>query len=422
MTAPSEAELGTTDDPTALVPGSAGDIRGVAQTLRSWATRLADTGDQLRLLRAPTWTGEAADAFWAAFERVPAQWLTAADLLTEAAAALDSHADVITTTQSRAQDAIDTWMQAETLTAQSRAAHQAALAQYAQHGGIHPTYLDGGGATRQEAREILAGARQSLDTSGDEAVLALTRAGGGTYSTSGAEGPGTEGSWSWGSTTSDQWKSQWGKNGWAGLSGAPALGLSAVIASVHGSAWVWRAQGAFTTPAGGADGAFYGNGAVSALSADATGSVSWAAAKGFQAKLDAEANLVNAEGTVGYHNDYSDAHLSGTAQVGAYGQGEVTVTTDGVEAGGEVLAGARVSGVAEASVGGVGITGGVEGWAGAGAGAGATFTMEDGRWHIGANAGLAWGLGGSASVGIVIDPAEMVETGQALADEMATWW
>ncbi|WP_448630786.1 hypothetical protein [Cellulomonas soli] len=158
------------------------------------------------------------------------------------------------------------------------------------------------------------------------------------------------------------------------------------------------------------------------LSADATGSVSWAASKGFQAKLDAEANLAKAEGTVGYHNDYSDAHLSGTAQAGAYGQGEVTVTTDGVDVGGEVLAGARVSGQAEASVGGVGVTGGVEGWAGAGAGAGATFKMDDGKWHIGAHAGLAWGVGGSASVGIVIDPAEMVETGKALADEMATWW
>ncbi|WP_448631756.1 WXG100 family type VII secretion target [Cellulomonas soli] len=193
MTAPSEPELGTTDDATALVPGSAGDIRGVAQTLRSWATRLADTGDELRALRAPTWTGDAADAFWASFGRVPTQWFTASDLLNQAAAALDSHADVITTAQSRAQDAIDAWTHAQTLTAQSKAAHQAALAQYAQHGGVYPTYLDGGGAGRREAEEILAAARQTLDTSGEETILALTRAGGGTYSTSGSEGPGTEG-------------------------------------------------------------------------------------------------------------------------------------------------------------------------------------------------------------------------------------
>ncbi|WP_136517620.1 MULTISPECIES: WXG100 family type VII secretion target [Cellulomonas] len=424
MTAPASAELGESDDPVALVPGVAGDVRGAAATLRSWSTRLSDTGDQLKALRAPSWTGEGADAFWGSFGPVPGVWFTASDLLADAATALEAHADAITSAQDKAQDAIDRWNRGEERTARARADYQEAAVRFAQHGGgMHPVFVDSGEADRREAREILEDARTALDESGHTAIMALVEVGGGTMTQGGSEGPGAEGSWSWGSAKSDQWKKHFGDGpSWApGPSGPPELGLSAVLASVHGAAWVWRTQGSFTRPLGGGA-QVYGNGSVSVLSAEATGSASWSNSKGFHAAANAEANVAKAEGRVGYRNDWADAHLGGTAQVGAYARGEAQFTTDGVELSGEALAGAKVSVEGEATLGGIGISAGAEGWAGAGAGGSVQFGMEDGKWRMGVSGGAAFGLGGELSVGIVIDPAEVVETGQKLADEIASWW
>ncbi|QGQ20769.1 hypothetical protein GC089_18195 [Cellulomonas sp. JZ18] len=390
MTAPASAELGESDDPVALVPGQAGDVREVAATLRSWSTRLSDTGDHLRTLRAPSWTGEGADAFWASFGPVPAVWFTASDLLADAATALEAHADAITRAQDKAQDAIDRWNRGEERSAAARAAYQQAAQRFAQQGGVHPVFVDTGEADRREAREILEDARSALDESGHTAIMALVEVGGGTLTQGGSQGPGAEGSWSWGSAKSDQWKQQWGGS-WAGDPGGPAeLGLSAVLASVHGAAWVWRTQGSFTRPLGGGA-QVYGNGSVSVLSAEATGSASWSNGKGFHAQANAEANLAKAEGQVGYRNDWADAHVSGTAQAGAYAKGEAQFTTDGVELSGEALAGAKVAVEGEASLGGIGITAGAEGWAGAGAGGSVQFGMEDGKWRMGVSGGVAWG-------------------------------
>lgn len=451
MTAPESAELGTTTNPVDLIPGDSAGLRASATVLTGWSTRLSDTGDELKGLRAPSWTGEAADSFWESFGAVPSVWHQAADLLEKAATALNTHADVIDTAQTRAQTAIDMWQRGEDQTAAARAAYNTAVAQWNQNqssnagssgsspygsgpygsGGYgsspygaqpYPQFVDAGADERREAKEILEDARTSLDTSGDDTIMALTRAGGGTYSTSGSSTTDSEFSWSWGSVTSDQWKNQWGKNSWNGEEGTPSLGLAAVLASVNAGAWVWRGRSDFVTPAGGSNGEFYGEGSAEALSAGVTGSSSFSATQGLQAKIEAEANLAKAEGQIGYRNDYSDVHLAGSAQVGASGEGEATFSTDGVEVEGEVFAGARVGGDIEGSVGGIGITGGAEGWAGAGAGAGARFEFEDGKWHIGANAGLAWGLGGKASVGIVIDPAEIAETGEKLWDTMTGWW
>lgn len=424
MTAPSSAELGTTTDPVALVPGDAAALRSTAAVLTDWANRLSATGDELKALRTPSWTGEASDAFWDSFGTVPSIWHQASDLLDQAARALQTHADVIVSAQSRAQTAIDTWERGEQQTEAAREAHDRAVAQWNANGGSgqFPLFTDDGAAERREAQDMLEQARTSLDSSGDDTIMALTRAGGGTYSTSGSSTNDSESSWSWGSIKSDQWKDQWGKNSWNGQEGMPSLGLAAVLASVNAGAWVWRGRGAFTTPAGPGNGQFYGDGSVEALSAGVTGSASYAAMKGFQARLEAEANIAKAEGQIGYRNDYSDVHLSGRAQVAASAQGEATFTTDGVDVEGEVFAGARIAGDVEGSVGGIGITGGAEGWAGAGAGAGATFEFEDGKWHLGANAGLAWGLGGKASVGIVIDPEQMARTGGELWDTMTGWW
>ncbi|WP_062078567.1 WXG100 family type VII secretion target [Demequina globuliformis] len=427
MTAPSAPALGTSDDPTVLVPGDAGAIRGFADDVRSWGTKLDDSGVDLRGISVSQWQGSAATAFEDAFAEVPGMWLTAADLLAECATALETYADAITTAQTSAQQAIDVWNEGEQASQDARTLYNNQVAAY--NNAITrqwilppvPVYSDPGVALRSEAEDTLQQAREDLHTAGMDALVALVRAGGGSLNQGVSEGPGTESSWSWGSATSDQWKQQWGKEGWAGLDGAPSLGLSAVLASAHASAWVWRAQGSTQTFVGPANGMFFAEGEASALSTSATGSVS-ASDKGVALNVDAEAELIGASGAVGYTNDYSTVEVAGDIGAGIYGDADATLGMEGIDVGAEVLFGAKAGVDADVSVGGIGFSGTAEGWAGAGAGLDGTFGYEDGKLTIGASAGLAWGFGGSLSGGVTLDFEEMGNTATDMWTTVSGWW
>lgn len=428
MTAPASPELGTTSDATELIPGDADAVRSFAAQLGDLATNLESSGDSLKTVSMPSWQGQAADDFEEAFSGVPGLWIDAADILEQCKSVLEQHADAIVTAQADAQRAIDAWEEGEQATATARQQHNQQLAEYnrlppADRMYMLPPYFDdrAGSGLRSEARQILADARNALDDSGSETLTSLARISGGSLTGGSSDGPGAEGSWSWGSATSDQWKDQWGKNGWAGLDGAPSLGLSAVIASVNGSAWVWRAQGSTTHYVGPANGYLYADGNITTLGAGATASASLSE-KGFELKGTAEAELVGVAGSAGYKTDYSTVEISGDAGVGAYADGSAKFSTEGVELGGEVLLGAKAGVEGEATVGGIGLTGSVEGWAGAGAGADATLSWEDGKLTIGAKAGLAWGFGGSAGVGLTLDFPEMGRTVSNMWDEVSSWW
>lgn len=428
MTAPSSPELGTTSDATVLVPGDPDAVRGFATHLGELATNLETSGDSLRSVSLPSWEGQAADAFEQAFSGVPGIWVDAAEILNECKTALEQHADAIVTAQADAQRAIDAWEEGEQATATAEQRHDQQVAEYnrlppAERMYLLPPYFDdrAGSDLRSEARQILADARNALDDAGNETLTSLARVAGGSLTGSSSDGPGAEGSWSWGSVTSDQWKEQWGQGGWAGLDGAPSLGLSAVIASVNGSAWVWRAQGSTTHYVGPANGYLHADGNITALGAGATASASLSD-KGLELKGTAEAELVGVAGSAGWKTDYSTVEISGEAGAGAYAEGTAKFTNEGVELGGEVLLGARAGVEGEATVGGIGLSGSVEGWAGAGAGADATISWEDGKLTLGATAGLAWGFGGSAGVGLTLDFPEMGRTISNMWDEVSSWW
>lgn len=427
MTAPSAPALGSSDDPKVLVPGDAGAIRDFADDVRTWAGKLDDSGADLRGISVREWQGTAANAFEDSFAEVPGMWLTAADLLTECATALDTYADAITTAQTKAQQAIDVWNEGEQASEDARTTYNARVAEYNRaidrQWIIPPTpiFSDPGIALRSEAEETLATARETLHTAGMDALVALVKTTGGSLNQGTNEGPGAETSWSWGSATSDQWKQQWGKEGWAGMDGAPSLGLSAVLASAHASAWVWRAQGSTQTFVGPANGMLYAEGEASALTASATGSVS-ASEKGVALNLDAQAELFGASGAVGYTTDYSTVEIAGDIGAGVYGDADATFGVEGVDVGAEVLLGAKASVDGEVSVGGIGFSGTAEGWAGAGAGIDGTFAYDDGKLTIGASAGLAWGLGGSLGGGITLDFEEMGNTATDMWDTVSGWW
>lgn len=422
MTAPAHKELGQTQDCKELVPGDSGKVREFAMSLSDWAAKLSATGDQLKKVTVPSWSGHSADAFDAAFGPVPGWWFTASDEIAQCAAAIVTYADALANAQSKAQDAIELFQKGKDLKTAAQWQFSSELKAYdaAVASGFTPARyprLSSSGTTEQNnAKDMLEDARDALHKAGEDALTALVRISGGISTASGSDTMGSESSWSWGSVTSDQWKDQWGDQGWAALGqgGAPALGLSAVLASGHASAWVWRTQGSFSKPVGPANGEFFGDGNIQFLDAGATGSISFDGLNGFQVQGGAQAELVSVAGETGYRDDYSSATVSGNAGVGVYAEGEATFTKDGLDLGGEVLAGAKAEAEGSFTVGGIGITGGVEGWAGAGAGAEGVFTWDDGKLTIGAHAGLAWGLGGAGSLGVTLDFEEMGRTATAL--------
>jgi hypothetical protein len=62
-------------------------------------------------------------------------------------------------------------------------------------------------------------------------------------------------------------------------------------------------------------------------------------------------------------------------------------------------------------VGGLGAGARGEAWAGIGAAADATIGKgEDGKWHIGAEAGVGLGVGGKLGFEVTVDPGEVTDT------------
>lgn len=428
MTAPSSPALGSSSDPTVLIPGDADAVKAFATRLGDLASKLEASGDSLRGVSLPSWEGKSANAFEQSFSPVPGLWIDAAEILNDCKSALEQHADAIVTAQSDAQKAIDAWNEGEQATAEAKQNYNRRLEDYNALSPVTRLYQPApyfndpdGPRLRSEAQAILADARSALDDSGNETLTSLARVTGGSLTGGSSDGPGAESSWSWGSVKSDQWKEQWGQGGWAGLDGAPSLGLSAVIASVTGSAWVWRAQGSATHYVGPANGYLYADGNITVLGAGTTASASLSD-QGLELKGTAAAELVGVAGSAGWKTDYSTVEISGDAGAGAYAEGSAKFSTEGVELGGEVLLGAKAGVEGEATLGGIGLTGNVEGWAGAGAGAEATVSWNDGKLTLGASAGLAWGFGGSAGVGITLDFPEMGRTVSNMWDTVSSWW
>ncbi|PVE04188.1 hypothetical protein [Streptomyces scopuliridis] len=143
------------------------------------------------------------------------------------------------------------------------------------------------------------------------------------------------------------------------------------------------------------------------------------------AKASAAGGITN-EGIRGEAGAFAGAEASakGTADagpVGVYGRTEAKAGAEagvsagagleGLQAGAEAFAGAKAGAAGGADIGGIGAGGTVEGWAGVGAEAEATLGKgEDGKWHIGAKAGVALGLGGEVGFEVTVDPGKIVDT------------
>lgn len=157
-------ELGTTDDPRALVPGDPAGVAADARALADRAAALLRTGEALRRIGTGAWTGPASDAWRERHDEDAVRWFQGADSLDAASRALAGHADALQRARSEAARAIAAW--------RAGAAATADVERRVAAGASAPP-VDPGDAARQDAAEILAAARASLQRSGDEVVSVL---------------------------------------------------------------------------------------------------------------------------------------------------------------------------------------------------------------------------------------------------------
>lgn len=402
------AALGTTTDPRALVPGDPAAVRADAALLTDQATGVEETADALAAVRVEGWAGDAADAFWGVLDVQPRSWRVTADALTEAASQLTGYADVLTAAQTSAATAIDLWADAQAATEAATTSHNrqvdaynaAARAWNASDGsGPRPVapgpFVDPGADGRAEAEQVLADARDSVRSAGDDAAQALGRI-----------------------VVSDRWVVRTDAGTEVGAREGstqntlfevdPATGERKIgLVSADGSITWYKASAEVE--------ARYGQWYGKAEAAFEAGSLEGEAALGIQdATLVAEASgsaaVVRGTASASAGGDYGHVGAEAEAFVGAYAEAGVQVGAQGVGANVAGFAGARAEGSVEAEVAGIGGKGTAEAWAGWGAEADVGITQgKDGTWTIGVKGGAAVGLGGSLGAEITVDPGGVVD-------------
>jgi hypothetical protein len=176
------ADLGTTNDPKALVPGDADAVRRTAAAMTAYGDELQQAGDGLRRIDSTEgWSGEAAEQFRSAFHGEPGKWLEAGECFYYAGGSLDQYSDTLAWAQGQAAGAIQLWNEGQAATQQAQAEHAAAVehAQQQAPPGAPPISLpfaDLGEAKRQAARDMLARARSQLAAAGEQAADVVGRA------------------------------------------------------------------------------------------------------------------------------------------------------------------------------------------------------------------------------------------------------
>lgn len=169
-------ELGTTNDPNALVPGDSDAVLATAASMTAYGDMLVEAGEALkRIDSSEGWEGEAAEQFRSAFDGEPTKWLEAGDCFHDAAGALERYGDALTRAQGEAAEAIRLWNEGEAATRGAQAEHTRATEQAKQRApdGVPAAsipFTDPGEAKRQAARDVLARARDQLAAAGETAA------------------------------------------------------------------------------------------------------------------------------------------------------------------------------------------------------------------------------------------------------------
>lgn len=419
----SQAQLGQTKDPKALVPGNPEAVLDAASALVKNGERMEGVGQDLGRIQIPGWTGEASNAFWNKFSDEKPKWFKGSDALGTAAGALNGHADVLSWAQTQAREAIDLWEKGEAATRQAVEQHDTAVEQanaQAQAGQTPPDvppFSDPGDKLRQEAQELLNRARGQLDEAGIRTAESIGGQRGG------ADPP------SWlakvadvadtatdehglGNTNVDLSEGFRGKQ-WGNRSEGGGRDWKVMLGEVSDEAYLWDGSVSGETELAGAT--LAGEAGLKTLGAEGKAGLS-VTGDGLTAEAKGGAYLAKATAAGTAQYGIVGAGAKGQAYAGAEAGAHASVGTQGLKVGAEAFAGAKAEGSVHADVAGVGAGVKGEAWAGVGASADATVGMDDGKFTIGGELGAGLGVGGKVGFEVTVDAGEVVDTVGDAAD------
>ena len=405
------AELGATSDPRALIPGLPEVIEADATALAGHGRRAEQVGQGLKGVDVGDWTGDAGRRFADTWAKEPPRWLTMADSIGATTTAMTSYAGTLRWAQNQAGGAIQLWELGNQATTRAFAEYQTAAADAAAHNVPIGPFIDPGEGYREQARELLAGARGQLRDAGDQAARAISGDAVGTPG-AGARVGGSLNRMVDGVT--DGWSAQGRFDGKRpNASGfAPTVAQSGKLAELR--AYAQLGSGTWSGYVRDGQLTLSGKGGFD-IGAQA-GASSSLTDKGLAAKVELSAAArASAEG----HADFGQVGLYGRASgmAGADAKASVVAGRDAVQAKAEAFAGLRGSVAGGADAGGLAVGAAAEGWVGAGAKADIGWARdENGKFKFDADAGLALGVGGSVGLEVTVDPAQVEHTARDAAD------
>lgn len=432
MSLPDGAELGSTTDKTVLIKGDKRSIAERAAALHTEGRRVVGILQSIEGMAIPTWQGGDGKATYLRGRSAEVKkWEAHRDLLKASGDSLNSYAEALGVAQERAQSAIDKWEEGEKATRDATTTYNDQVASYNQwveqqrcnpasspsFGPARPeTFVDPGEKMREEAKEVLKDARESLDKAGHSCVRELgglpgakTEHGQMKHAEFEAKGPKVKwGAWS------DTFGQGMGKDDLLGREGSKKPPFEISLGSVEGKLRAWGYEGKVED--------YWGDVKVNAEGKVIVGEIAGkASAKivsdGIEAEVGAKATVVRVEGKTGAEYGYAEVKAEASAEVAAEAKGTASATlSEGVHVGGEAFAGAKADAKVSGDVAGVGGTAGVEGWAGVGAAADAEVGWDDGKVTIGGELGVGLGLGGKVDLDITIDAREVANAGGDLVD------
>jgi uncharacterized protein YukE len=181
------SELGDTDDPVELVPGSVATLDETASGLRKLSSACQEAYAGLSQLDVGTWTGAAAEKFQQYFSQETPKWRDAAEAFGPVVDALTTYKGAVEHAQRQAAEAIRLYNEAKRATENAKREYDTAASQFEKAalaaqvtGDAAPAPLapfsDPGKAQREAAERMLADARNALRTAAAEAAAVVTRA------------------------------------------------------------------------------------------------------------------------------------------------------------------------------------------------------------------------------------------------------
>ncbi|WP_406272438.1 DUF6531 domain-containing protein [Nocardia sp. NBC_00881] len=167
-----ERELGHTTDPKELIRGEPSAIHDAVEMLQKMGDSIGKTGDALRTVNTADWTGSAAEEFHTEFAKQPKLWWAGADAMHKASGVLDGWYHEVTAAQTKAADAIARWEAADTEEITRKNQWNVLSDEQKRKTPLTDTWT----SIRNEAREILRGARSQRDNAANSAAAALAAA------------------------------------------------------------------------------------------------------------------------------------------------------------------------------------------------------------------------------------------------------